>query len=103
MKIMVSVLILDMVFHLMYISRTFSLLNGGFLKNVVILGADMSSSVHVDNLIFESNQIWFLDKGLTHRLDNTALNAKAEYYINFTKQGNKFCLVYIATELTSIC
>ena len=57
MKIMVSVLILDMVFHLMYISRTFSLLNGGFLKIVVILGADMSSSVHVDNLIFESNQI----------------------------------------------
>ena len=69
--------------------------NGWFFKNVVILDADMSSSVHVDNLIFESNQIWFLDKGVTHRLDNIALSVEKQYSINFHEQQRKVCLCMI--------
>ena len=37
-----------MVFHLK-VRGTFSLPNGGLRKNVTIIGADMRSSVHVDD------------------------------------------------------
>ena len=40
-------------------------------KNVIVFGADMSSSVHIDNA--------------TQGLDNTTLTAEAKYPINFTQ------------------
>ena len=58
---------------------TFSLLNGGFGCNVIIFGADMSSSVYIDN----KKNILILGKGPTQRLNDTTL---IEDSINFTKQ-----------------
>ena len=57
----------------------------------MIFNADMSSSVHVDN---KKQYILILGKGPTQRLGNTTLTAEAGYSINFTKQGEKFCLHY---------
>ena len=65
---------------------TFSLLNGGFGKNLIILGADINSSVHVDN----KKGILILSEGPTQALDDTTLIAEAAYFANFTGQGKKF-------------
>ena len=60
----------------------FSLPDGNYGKYVVIFGADMSSSVHVDN---KETDILVLGKGPTQGLDGTTLTAEAKYTINFTK------------------
>ena len=61
---------------------TFSLANSGFGKNIIIFGANISSSGHVENILI-------LGKGPTQGLDDTALTAiETEYSINFTEQGN---------------
>ena len=52
-------------------------------KNVIIFGADMSSSAHVDN---KGNDILILGEGPTKRLDDTILTAEAKYPINFNNQ-----------------
>ena len=52
-------------------------------KNVIIFGADMSSSAHINNN--------GKDKGRAQGLDIT-LAAKTQYSINFTRPGIKFCL-----------
>ena len=70
------------------IQRNFSLRNGSFGRNVIIFGADMSSSVHVDNKI---KDILILFEGQTQGLDDAILTAVAEYSINFTEHENKFC------------
>ena len=62
--------------------------NSGICKNVTILGADMGSSVHVDN---KKNCILILGRSPANGLDNTTLTSEAEYIINFSEQ-NKFCL-----------
>ena len=62
----------------------------GFGKTAVIFGANMSSSVHIDN---KKNDVLILCKGPTDGLDNTTLTAKKDYSINFTEQRKKFCLV----------
>ena len=50
-------------------SRSFSLSDdSGFGKNLIISGADMSSSVHVDN---KKKDILILVKGVTQRFDDT--------------------------------
>ena len=55
-------------------SGTFSLSNSsGFCRNVIIFGADMSSSVHVDN---KKKDILILGKVPTQELDDTILSAK---------------------------
>ena len=65
-------------------SGSFSLSDGsGFGKNIIILGADMSSSVHIDN---KKTNILILGKGPAQRLDNTKLTAEKAYSINFTEQ-----------------
>ena len=62
----------------------FTLPNGiRFGKNVTIFGADMSSSIHIDN---KQKDILILSKGLKNVLDDTMLTAKKEYSINFTEQ-----------------
>ena len=57
-------------------------------KNVIIFGADMSSSVHIDN---KNKDILILGEELTQGLDDTTLTTEAKYPINFT-QPRKFLL-----------
>ena len=64
-------------------SGSFSLSNGcGFRKNVIMFGADMSSSVHVDNM---KKYTLILVNGPAQGLDDTELTAEAEYSINFSE------------------
>ena len=58
-------------------------------ENVIIFGADMSSSVHVDN---KGKDILILGEGPTQGLDDTTLTAEAKYPINFTQSGKRFVL-----------
>ena len=47
---------------------SFSFPSGGFGQNVLIFGADMSTSIHMDN---KGKDILALGKGPTHRLEST--------------------------------
>ena len=67
---------------------SFSFPGGGFGQNVLIFGADMSSSAHIDN---KKKDILVLGKGPTQGLGHT-LTAEKTYSINFTGAQNKFCL-----------
>ena len=59
---------------------SFSFPDGGFGQNVLIFGADMSSSAHIDN---KKKDILVLGKGPTQGLEHT-LTAEKMYSINFT-------------------
>ena len=59
---------------------SFSFLSGGFGQNVLIYGADMSSSTHIDD---KKKDILVLGRGPTQRLEST-LTAEKIYSINFT-------------------
>ena len=61
---------------------------GSVGKNGIIFGADMSSSVHIDN---KRKDTLMLGKGPTQRL-NHILTAETQYSINFTRPGIKCCL-----------
>ena len=63
----------------------FQAVNG---QNVLVFGADMSSSSHFDN---KKKDILILGKGPTQGLEHT-LTAEKMYSINFTVRKNKFCL-----------
>ena len=63
--------------------------DGSYGKNVIIFGADMSSSVDVDN---KGKGILILGEGATQGLDSTTLTAEANYPINFTQLGKRFVL-----------
>ena len=67
----------------------FSFTDGGFGKNAIIFGADMNSSVHIDN---KRKDILILGEGPTQGLDDTTLTAEAKYPINFTQSGKRFVL-----------
>ena len=67
---------------------SFSFPNGAFGLNVVNFGADMSSSVHVDN---KKKDILVLGKGKAQGLEHP-LTAEKMYSINFTVIKKKFCL-----------
>ena len=54
-------------------------------KNAIIFGADMSSSVHIEN---KGKDILLFGEGSTQGLDDTTLTAEAKYPVNFT-QPNK--------------
>ena len=58
-------------------------------KNVIIFGADMSSSVHIDN---KNKDILILVEGSTQGLGDTTLTAEAIYPINFTQPNKRFVL-----------
>ena len=58
-------------------------------KNVIIFGADMSSSVHIDD---KNKDILILGEGPTQGLDNTTLTVEAKYPINFTQPRKRFVL-----------
>ena len=61
---------------------------GGFGQNVLIFGADMNSSPHIDN---KKKDILVLGRGPTQGLEKT-LTAEKMYSINFTVTNKKFCL-----------
>ena len=64
---------------------SFSFPSGGFGQNVLILGANMSSSPHIDN---KKKDILVLERGPRQELEHT-LTAEKIYSINFTVT-NKF-------------
>ena len=67
---------------------SFSFPDGGFGQNVLIFGADMSSSTHIDN---KKKDLLVLGKGPTQGLEHT-LTSEKMYSINFTVTKKKFCL-----------
>ena len=67
----------------------FSWPDGSGGKKVIIFGADMNLSVHVDN---KKKDILVLGEGPTQGLDNTTITAEVKYPINFTESGIKFVL-----------
>ena len=60
-----------------------------FGRNVIIFGADMSSSIHTHN---KKKYILILGEGPTQELDNTTLTLEEKYSINFTENNRKSCL-----------
>ena len=68
---------------------SFSFPGGGFGQNIIIFGADMNSSSHVDN---KEKDILILGKGPTQGLGEHSLTAEKMYSINFTVTKKKFCL-----------
>ena len=58
-------------------------------RNVIIFGANMTSSVHIDN---KNKDILILGEGPTQDLDDTTLTAKAKYPINFTQPKKRYVL-----------
>ena len=67
---------------------SFSFPGGGFGQNVLIFGADMSSSAHIDN---KKEDILVIVKGPTQGLEHT-LTAGKMCSINFTAAKSKFRL-----------
>ena len=65
------------------------LIEQDFGKNVIIFGVDMGSSVHVDN---KGKDILILGKGPTQGLGEHSLTAEKMYLVNFTDNGDKYCL-----------
>ena len=64
-------------------SGSFSLSDGsGFGKSIMIFGADMSSSVYIDN---KRKDNLIFGKGPIDVLDDTMLTPKKKCYINFTE------------------
>ena len=60
---------------------SFSFPSGGFGQNVIIFGADMNSSIHIDN---KGKDILILGLGPTQGLGENSLTAEKMYSINFT-------------------
>ena len=53
-------------------------------KNVLIFGADMSSSIHATN---RANHIYCFGEGLTQGINNATIYTEKNYWINFTEHG----------------
>ena len=68
---------------------SFSFPGGGFGQNVIIFGADMSSSIHIDN---KGKDILILGLGPTQGLGENQLTAEKMYSINSAVTKKKFCL-----------
>ena len=67
---------------------------GGFAhttnaRKVLILGADMSFSVHATN---RANHIYVMGKGFAQGIHDTTLSAEKKFYRNFTDPGKTFVL-----------
>ena len=72
---------------------TFSHPSGGFGKNVIIFGADMSSSAHANN---KTRSILVLGKDFMQGIDDTTIYAEKMYSTNLTvaKRNNYLSLHY---------
>ena len=64
----------------------FSFTDECVVKNVIIFGADMSWSAHVDN---KNKGILILGKRRTQGLDATKLTKELKYPVNFTQSGKR--------------
>ena len=60
-------------------------------RNVLIFGADMSSSVHATN---RANQIFLMGTGVTQGINDTTIYAEKNFYRNFTGFGKKNCIKF---------
>ena len=69
-------------------TSSFSFTSGGFGQNVLIFGADMSNTIHIDN---KGKDILLLGRGPMQGLEST-LTAEKMHSINFTVTKKKFCL-----------
>ena len=58
-------------------------------KNIIIFGAGMSSSVHINN---KGKDILIIGERPTQGLDDTTLTAEAIYPISFTQPSKRFVL-----------
>ena len=58
-------------------------------RNVLIFGADMSSSVHATN---RANHIYVMGKAFVLGINDTTIYAEKNFYRNFTDPGKKFVL-----------
>ena len=74
-------------------------LDGGTRKNVIIFGADMSSSVHTDN----KKDIVILGKGPTQGLCEHSLTAEKCIRLILPKIIQNFVWAYIVMEKIAIC
>ena len=63
--------------------------SGRFGRNVIIFGVDMNPSIHVDN---KGKDILIIGKGPTQGLGEHSLTAEKMYSVNFTDNGDKYCL-----------
>ena len=67
----------------------FSFTDGSMGRNVIIFGADISSSVHIDN---KSKDTLILGEGPTQGLDDTILTAEAVHPIKIYTTKKKICI-----------
>ena len=63
--------------------------SGGYGRNVIIFGADLSSSSHPNN---KTRSILVLGKDFMEGIDGTTIYAEKMYSTNFTVDNKKFCL-----------
>ena len=68
---------------------SFSYPSGGFGQNVTVFGADMNSSIHIDN---KGKDILILGRDPTQGLGENSLTAEKRYSINFTVTKKIFVL-----------
>ena len=86
---------------------SFSFTGDGFGQNVLIFGADMSTSIHIDN---KKKDILVLRRGPMQGLEGT-LTAEKMYSVKFAVTKKKFCLSlhynggnsYLFVNGTEIC
>ena len=67
----------------------FLLPDGIMGKKFILFGADMSSSIHIDN---KGKDVLILGEAPTQELDDTTLTAEAVYPIDFTQPNERFVL-----------
>ena len=72
--------------------------SGGIGQNVIIFGADISSSAYANN---KTKSILILGEGFTQGLDDTTPYAEKMYSINFTATKKKFYLSLHYNRLNS--
>ena len=70
----------------------FSFIDGSVGENVIIYGADMSSSAHIDN---KNKDILILGEEPTQGLDDTTLTAETKDPINFTHWLKLICMTFL--------
>ena len=58
-------------------------------RNVLIFGADMSSSVHATN---RTNHVFVMGEAFVQGINDTTIYAEKKFYRNFTDPGKKFLL-----------
>ena len=63
--------------------------NGGWIRNVIIFGADLSKSRHILN---KTQSILILDRGSVQKLTDTTVYSEKTYSPNFTIENKTFCL-----------